>query len=184
MQDAWLGADKGIPDSMRDMAVQQPTGFPPRYVYDYRLMHHPGRHYERAAHYHATRAIPDHLPSFVHDPWEDGHANYEDQIQYMRGGSWYGPQDSNHRVQAPQGPYPPQRTHPNDAIPGYYYRGTRARLHPQLCPSPALHISPHPDHASGAVPGPSQLPTYPAAQSTIRKINLLHSVMCQVRCGA
>ncbi|KAI5980395.1 hypothetical protein EDD15DRAFT_2206645 [Pisolithus albus] len=163
MQDAWLRADKGVPESMRDMAVQQPTGFPPRYVYDYHPMHHPGRRYGRAAHYNATRVIPDHLPSFEHDRWEDGHADYEDQIQYMRGGGWYGPQDSNHRVQAPQDLYPPQRTHPNDAVPGYYYR---ARLHPQFCPSPVLCISPRPDHAPGAVPGPSQLPTYPVAQST------------------
>ncbi|KAI5989483.1 hypothetical protein EDD15DRAFT_2370514 [Pisolithus albus] len=140
MQDAWLRADKGVPESMQDMAVQQPT-----------------------AHYNATRVIPDHLPSFEHDRWEDGHADYEDQIQYMRGGGWYGPQDSSHRVQAPQDPYPPQRTHPNDAIPGYYYR---TRLHPQFCPSPVLRISPCPDHAPGVVPGPSQLPTYPVAQST------------------
>ncbi|KAI6038108.1 hypothetical protein EDC04DRAFT_2604296 [Pisolithus marmoratus] len=66
--DARLGAGKGAPDSM-DMA-HQPTGFPLQYVYDYYPMHHPQICYEQdpyAAH-------------FVHEPWEDRHADYEDQM--------------------------------------------------------------------------------------------------------
>ncbi|KIK16805.1 hypothetical protein PISMIDRAFT_15592 [Pisolithus microcarpus 441] len=127
-EDTRLGTDRGTAESMRNMAGQHPTGLPPRYVYDYHPMHHPRIHYERdpyAAQYHTVRGFPDHLPSFVHDPWEDGHAEYEDRIQYMRDGVWYDPPDLNRWVQVSQVPYPPPRAHPNDAIPGYYYRGTR-----------------------------------------------------------
>ncbi|KAI6016734.1 hypothetical protein EDC04DRAFT_2903029 [Pisolithus marmoratus] len=166
IEDTRLGAGKGATDSM-DMA-HQPTGkeatalqgtfhhanctaphegFPPQYIYDYYPMHHPWICYERdpyAAQYHAVRAFPDHPSSFVHDPWEDGHADYEDQMHYVRGGSWYGPQGPNNQFSAYQGPYPPLRAHPSDAIPGYYYYLT-----------------------AGMAAGPSQQQTYlPPAQST------------------
>ncbi|KIK11682.1 hypothetical protein PISMIDRAFT_19329 [Pisolithus microcarpus 441] len=138
MEDARLGADKGAMDSMRDMA-RQPT----------------------------VRGFPDHPSSFVHDPWEDGHADYEGQLQYMRGGSRYGPQDPNNQFSAYQGPYPPPRAYPNDAIPGYYYYGTRAEPHLHFRQSPALRNGPHPDFTSGTAPGPPQQRNHlPPAQST------------------
>ncbi|KAI6006970.1 hypothetical protein EDD15DRAFT_2358040 [Pisolithus albus] len=162
--------DRGTGESRQNMAGQRPTGLPPRYVYDYHPTWHPGIHYERdpyAAQYHAARGFADHFPAFVHDPWENGHAQYEDQIEYVRDGVWYGPPDRNRRVQVSQIPYPPPRTHPNDAIPSYYYPGTRSRPHTQFRPSPVLRVSPQADRPSGAVPGPSQHHSYtPPAQST------------------
>ncbi|KAI6023555.1 hypothetical protein PISMIDRAFT_15978 [Pisolithus microcarpus 441] len=191
MEDARLGADKGAMDSMQDMA-HQPTGkeaitswgtfhranctalhegFPPsRYAYDYHPMHRPQIHYERdpyTAQYRAARGFPDHPSSFVHDPWEDGHADYEGQLQYMRGGSRYGPQDPNNQFSAYQGPYPPPRAYPNDAIPSYYYYGTHAEPHLHFRQSPALRNGPHPDFTSGTAPGPPQQRNHlPPAQST------------------
>ncbi|KAI6032147.1 hypothetical protein BKA83DRAFT_4122535 [Pisolithus microcarpus] len=171
MEDARLGADRGTGESRQNMAGQHLTGLPLQYVYDYHPMHHPGIRYERdpyAAQYHVVRGFPDHLPGFVHDPWEDGHANYEDWTQYVRDGIWYGPPDLSHRVQVSQVPYPPPRTHPNDAIPSYYYHGTRSQPHTQFHTSPVLCISPQADCPSGAVPGPSQHHSYPPpAQSTM-----------------
>ncbi|KAI5981523.1 hypothetical protein EDD15DRAFT_2379435 [Pisolithus albus] len=191
MEDARLGAEKGVMDSMRDMA-REPTGkeaitsrgtfhranctaphegFPPsRYAYDYHPMHRPPIRYERdpyAAEYRAARGFPDHSSGFVHDPWEDGHADYEGQLQYMRGGSRYGPQDPNNQFSAYQGPYPPPRAYPNDAIPGYYYYGTRAQPHAHFRQSPVLRNGPLPDFTSGTAPGPPQQRNHlPPAQST------------------
>ncbi|KAI6013421.1 hypothetical protein BKA83DRAFT_4130475 [Pisolithus microcarpus] len=170
MEDAQLGADKGAMDSMQDMA-HQPTGFPPlQYAYDYHPMHHPQIHYEwdpYVAQYCAVQGFPDHPSSFIHDPWEDGHADYEGQLQYMRGGSQYGPQDPNNQFSAYQGPYPPLRAYPNDAIPGYYYYGMCTQPHSQFHQLPALCNSPHPDLTSGMAPGPPQQQSHlPPAQST------------------
>ncbi|KAI6015410.1 hypothetical protein PISMIDRAFT_14344 [Pisolithus microcarpus 441] len=192
MEDAQLGADKGAMDSMQDMA-HQPTGkeaitswgtfhcanctalhegFPPsQYAYDYHPMHHPQIPYEQdpyVAQYHAAQGFPDHPSSFVHDPWEDGHADYEGQLQYMRGGSWYSPQDPNNWFSAYQGPYPPPRAYLNDTIPGYYYYRTHTQPHSQFHQSPALCNGPHPDLTSGTAPGPPQQQSHlPPAQSTV-----------------
>ncbi|KAI6026676.1 hypothetical protein BKA83DRAFT_4124299 [Pisolithus microcarpus] len=85
----------------------------------------------------------------------------------MRGGSRYGPQDPNNQFSAYQGPYPPPRAYPNDAIPGYYYYGTRAEPHLHFRQSPALRNGPHPDFTSGTAPGPPQQRNHlPPAQST------------------
>ncbi|KAI6015753.1 hypothetical protein PISMIDRAFT_10301 [Pisolithus microcarpus 441] len=182
MEDARLGADKGAMDSKEAIpswgtfhcanCTAPHEGFPPlQYGYNYHPMRHLWIHYEwdpYVAQYHAAQGFPDHPSSFVHDPWEDGHADYEGQLQYMRGGSRYGPQDPNNRLSAYQGPYPPLRTYPNDAIPGYYYYGTHTQPHLQFHQSPALHNSPHPDLTSGMTPGPPQQWSHlPLAQSTV-----------------
>ncbi|KAI6015823.1 hypothetical protein BKA83DRAFT_10934 [Pisolithus microcarpus] len=170
MEDARLGADKRATDSMQGMACQ-PTGFPPP-QYVYYPMHHPWRmRYDRdpyVAQYRAAQAFPDHPSSFVPDPWEDGHADYENQMQYMRGGGQYGPQDPSNRFPAYQGPYPPLRDHPNDAVPGYYYHRTCAQPPPQSLQSPVLHGSTHSNLTPGTSPWPPQQQTYlPPAQSTM-----------------
>ncbi|KAI6028166.1 hypothetical protein EDC04DRAFT_2605816 [Pisolithus marmoratus] len=88
-------------------------------------------------------------------------------MQYVRGGSWYGPQGPDNQFSAYQGPYPPLRACLSDAIPGYYYCGTCAQPHLQFCQSPALCNSPHPDLTAGMAAGPSQQQTYLApTQST------------------
>ncbi|KAI6117753.1 hypothetical protein EV401DRAFT_2072304 [Pisolithus croceorrhizus] len=74
-------------DSRWDMGSQQPTdeGPPLQHIYDYYPIHHPGVHYEGdpyAALYHAAQAFPNQCPSFVHNPWEDEHANFGDQVQF------------------------------------------------------------------------------------------------------
>ncbi|KIK14923.1 hypothetical protein PISMIDRAFT_16907 [Pisolithus microcarpus 441] len=170
MEDARLGADKRATDSMQGMACQ-PTGFPPP-QYVYYPMHHPWRmRYDQdpyVAQYRAAQAFPDHPSSFVPDPWEDGHADYENQMQYMRGGGQYGPQDPSNQFPAYQGPYPPPRDHPNDAIPGYYYHRTCAQPPPQSLQLPALHGSTHSNLTPGTSPWPPQQQTYlPPAQSTM-----------------
>ncbi|KIK23451.1 hypothetical protein PISMIDRAFT_10934 [Pisolithus microcarpus 441] len=170
MEDARLGEDKRTTDSMQGMA-HQPTGFPPP-QYVYYPMHHPWRmHYDQdpyVAQYRAARAFPDHPSSFVPDPWEDRHADYENQMQYMRGGGQYGPQDPSNRFPAYQGPYPPLRDHLNDAVPGYYYHRTCAQPPPQSLQSPVLHGSTHSNLTPGMSPWPPQQQTYlPPAQSTV-----------------